>query len=144
MPMYAYKARPERQERHGLRDADSPKTLRQTLRKDGVLSRASRLSKGGKAAKGRRRRKGLNKEVDLGGLFGGVKKSEIASFTRQMPHCSRAHPAAESLGRSSSKWTTSASRRSCPRSAPRSTKAARSATRSRATRGYSTSCSYRW
>ena len=84
----------------GVRDADSPKTLRQILRKDGVLVTSFELSKGGKAAKDASSKKGgLSKDVDLGGLFGGVKKVEIAAFTRQMATLIKSGiPLAESLG----------------------------------------------
>jgi general secretion pathway protein F len=88
MPMYAYKGiGPSGKNVSGTRDADSPKTLRQVLRKDGVLVTSFELSKGGKLAKEAAAKKGgagLGREVDLGGLFGGVKKTEVAAFTRQM------------------------------------------------------------
>jgi general secretion pathway protein F len=86
MPMYAFKGVANSGKTvTGVRDADSPKTLRQILRKDGVLVTSFELSKGGKAAKEANAKKGgLSKEVDLGGIFAGVKKTEIAAFTRQM------------------------------------------------------------
>lgn len=86
MPMYAYKGVANSGKSvNGVRDADSPKTLRTLLRKDGVLVTSFELSKGGKAAKEANSKKaGLNKEVDLGGLLGGVSKIEIATFTRQL------------------------------------------------------------
>ena len=86
MPMYAYKGVANSGKTvNGVRDADSPKTLRQLLRKDGVLVTSFELSKGGKLAKEQNRAKGgLSRDVDLGGLIGGVKKVEIAAFTRQM------------------------------------------------------------
>ena len=47
----------------------------------------------------RRKRGGLSKEVDLGGIFAGVKKVEIAAFTRQMATLIRAGiPLSEALG----------------------------------------------
>lgn len=86
MPMYAFKGVANSGKSvSGVRDADSPKTLRQLLRKDGVLVTSFELSKGGKAAKEANAKKGgLSKDVDLGGIFAGVKKTEIAAFTRQM------------------------------------------------------------
>ena len=86
MPMYAYKGLATNGKSvNGMRDADSPKTLRQMLRKDGVLVTSFELSRGGKAAKEQNAKKGgLSRDVDLGGFFGGVKKVEIAAFTRQM------------------------------------------------------------
>ncbi len=101
MPMYAYKGVANSGKAvSGTRDADSPKTLRHNLRKDGVLVTSFELSKGGKAAKEQNaKRGGLSKEVDLGGLFGGVGKGEIAIFTRQMATLLRAGiPLADSLG----------------------------------------------
>jgi general secretion pathway protein F len=101
MPMYAYKGLATNGKAvNGMRDADSPKTLRQLLRKDGVLVTNFELSKGGKAAKAANaKRGGLSKEVDLGGLFGGVKKVEIATFTRQLATLIKAGiPLSEALG----------------------------------------------
>lgn len=101
MPMYAFKGvATNGKSTSGVRDADSPKTLRQLLRKDGVLVTSFELSKGGKASKEANAKKGgLSKEVDLGGFFGGVKKVEIAAFTRQMSTLLRSGiPLAESLG----------------------------------------------
>ena len=74
MPMYAFKGVANNGKSvTGVRDADSPKTLRQLLRKDGVLVTSFELSKGGKAAKEQNaKRAGLSKEVDLGGIFSGV------------------------------------------------------------------------
>src|SRR5439155_5925038 len=68
--------------------------------KDGVIVTSFDLSKGGKAKKEQNAKKGgLSRDVDLGGLFGGVKKVEIAAFTRQMATLLRAGiPLAESLG----------------------------------------------
>lgn len=101
MPMYAYKGVGNNGKTvTGVRDADSPKTLRQLLRRDGVLVTSFELSRGGKAAKEQNAKKGgLSRDVDLGGLFGGVKKVEIAAFTRQMSTLLRSGiPLAESLG----------------------------------------------
>ena len=100
MPMYAYKGIASSGKTiSGVRDVDSPKTLRQVLRKDGVLVTSFELSKGGKAAKAQNATKGgLSREVDFGGLFGGVKKIEIATFTRQLATLIKAGiPLAESL-----------------------------------------------
>ncbi len=101
MPMYAYKGvSPSGKAVSGTRDAESPKVLRQALRKDGVLVTSFNLSKGGTAAKAANAKKGgLGKEVDLGNLFGGVKKIEIAVFTRQLATLLKAGiPLAEALG----------------------------------------------
>jgi general secretion pathway protein F len=101
MPMYAYKGvAASGKQVSGMRDADSPKTLRQMLRKDGVLVTSFDLSKGGKALKEANAKKGgLSRDVDLGGVLGGVRKVEIAAFTRQMSTLLRSGiPLAESLG----------------------------------------------
>ncbi|HEY1553445.1 MAG TPA: type II secretion system inner membrane protein GspF [Kofleriaceae bacterium] len=101
MPMYAYKGVGANGKGvAGIRDADSPKTLRQVLRKDGVIVTSFDLSKGGKAAKDQSAKKrGLSREVDLGGLFVGVKKVEISAFTRQMATLLKAGiPLSEALG----------------------------------------------
>ncbi|HUJ57978.1 MAG TPA: type II secretion system F family protein, partial [Kofleriaceae bacterium] len=99
--MYAYKGRSSAGKAvAGMRDAESPKVLRQLLRKDGVLVTSFDLSKAGKVAKEQNAKKGgLSREVDLGGLFGGVKKVEIAALTRQMATLLRSGiPLAEALG----------------------------------------------
>jgi len=101
MPMYAFKGvAPSGKAITGLRDAESPKVLRQILRKDGVHVMSYELSRGGKLAKEQNARKGgLSRDVDLGGLIGGVKKLEIAVFTRQMATLIKAGiPLADSLG----------------------------------------------
>jgi general secretion pathway protein F len=101
MPMYAFKGvSPSGKNVSGMRDAESPKVLRQVLRKDGVLVTSFELAKGGKAQKEQAsKKKGLSKEVDLGGLLGGVKKTEIAAFTRQLSTLLKSGiPLAESLG----------------------------------------------
>jgi len=101
MPMYAYKGLATNGKAvNGIRDAESPKLLRQILRKDGVLVTSFELSKGGKLAKEQNAKKGgLSKDVDLGGIFAGVKKIEIATFTRQLATLIRAGiPLAEALG----------------------------------------------
>ncbi|MBL0219000.1 MAG: type II secretion system inner membrane protein GspF [Myxococcales bacterium] len=101
MPMYAFKGiSPSGKSVNGVRDAESPKTLRQLLRKDGVHVTSFELSKGGKKAKEQNAKKGgLSRDVDLGGLLGGVKKTEIAAFTRQMSTLIKSGiPLAEALG----------------------------------------------
>lgn len=101
MPMYAFKGiSPSGKNINGIRDAESPKTLRQVLRKDGVVVTSFELAKGGKAQKEQAaQKKGLSREVDLGGLLSGVKKTEIAAFTRQLSTLLKSGiPLAESLG----------------------------------------------
>lgn len=97
MPLYAYKGigsngKPS----NGVRDAESPKALRQLLRKDGVVVTQVDLSKGGKKVA---RGKGLSKEVDFGDVLGKVKKTDVAAFTRQLATLLKAGiPLAECLG----------------------------------------------
>src|SRR4051812_48907514 len=101
MPMYAYKGvGASGKAVNGVRDAESPKVLSQVLRKDGVLVTGFELSRGGKLAKEANARKGgLSRDVDLGGLIGGVRKVEIAAFTRQMATLIKAGiPLADALG----------------------------------------------
>ncbi len=101
MPMYAYKGvGASGKAVTGVRDAESPKVLRQVLRKDGVLVTSFELSRGGKLAKEVNAKKGgLSRDVDLGGLIGGVRKVEIAAFTRQMATLIKAGiPLADALG----------------------------------------------
>lgn len=101
MPMYAWKGvAPSGKAVSGVRDAESPKLLRQLLRKDGVHVMSFELSRGGKLAKEQNAKKGgLSRDVDLGGLIGGVKKGEIAAFTRQMATLVKAGiPLADALG----------------------------------------------
>ncbi|MBP6627897.1 MAG: type II secretion system inner membrane protein GspF [Kofleriaceae bacterium] len=105
MPMYAFKGVGPGGKTSGLREAESPKVLRQLLRKDGIVVTDCEVStKGGargraQAAAGQKVAKGLGRDVDLGGLFGGVKKTEIAAFTRQMATLLRSGiPLAETLG----------------------------------------------
>jgi general secretion pathway protein F len=101
MPMYAYKGiAASGKNTSGMKDADSPKTLRQILRKEGILVTSFELSRGGKAAKEANAKKGgLSRDVDLGGIIGGVKKTEVANLTRQMATLLKAGiPLAEALG----------------------------------------------
>ncbi|MEZ4368305.1 MAG: type II secretion system inner membrane protein GspF [Kofleriaceae bacterium] len=110
--MYAYKGlSPAGKAVSGLREAESPKLLRQLLRRDGVVVTSCEVSSkggGGKApSKGAGKgaatagaaKGGLSRQVDLGGLFGGVKPVDIAAFTRETATLLRAGiPLAEALG----------------------------------------------
>ncbi len=86
MVMYAYKGLgPTGKNVAGTRDAESPKAVRLLLRKEGVVVTDVEVSKkGGGAAAKAAGGKGLSKDVDLGNIFGGVKKADVANFTRQM------------------------------------------------------------
>ncbi|MBT8494702.1 MAG: type II secretion system inner membrane protein GspF [Deltaproteobacteria bacterium] len=97
MALYAYKGiGPSGKPVSGVKDAESPKAVRQAMRRDGVVVTDVDLSKGKKSAS---RGKGINKDVDFGDFFGGVKKAEIGAFTRQLATLVKAGiPLAESLG----------------------------------------------
>jgi general secretion pathway protein F len=97
MPLYAYKGIGATGKAvNGIRNAESPKVLRQLMRKDGIVVTDSNLSKGGKK---KSEGKGLSREVNLGDFLSGVKKAEIAAFTRQLSTLLGAGiPLAEALG----------------------------------------------
>jgi len=98
MPLYAYKGiGANGKNTSGVKDADSPKILRQLLRKEGAVITQFDLSKGGK--KGKAAGQGLNREVNFGEVFMRISKGEIAAFTRQLATLLRAGiPLAESIG----------------------------------------------
>ncbi|HKA92095.1 MAG TPA: type II secretion system inner membrane protein GspF [Haliangiales bacterium] len=82
----------------GAREADSPKMLRIMLKRDGILVTDVSEARAGKSAAAAHG-KGLRREVDLGSLLGGIKKAEVATFTRQLATLLKAGiPLAESLG----------------------------------------------
>lgn len=97
--MYAYKGLGTNGKAvSGMKEADTPKALRQLLRKDGVVVTEFDVSKGGKKVASAEK-SGINREVNLGELLSRVKKTEIAAFTRQLSTLLRAGiPLAESLG----------------------------------------------
>ena len=97
MPLYAYKGiGPNGKSVSGARDSDSPKGLRQALRKEGVVVTQVDLSKGGKKQTSA---KGLAREVDFGEVIKSVKKTDVAAFTRQLSTLLKAGiPLAEALG----------------------------------------------
>lgn len=101
MPLWAYRGVDSRGKAvNGVRDADTPKILRSILRRDGVIVTdvaEARAGQGRPPSRGKG--KGINAEVDLGALLGGVKRVEIAAFTRQVATLLKAGiPLAESLG----------------------------------------------
>ncbi len=80
MALYAYKGISKAGKNvKGVRDADSPKSVRQLLRTEGVTVTDVSVAKGKSGGGGG---KGLNKEIDLFG--GGIKKVEIQAFARQL------------------------------------------------------------
>jgi len=79
MTLYAYKGIGRNGKNvNGVRDADSPKALRQLLRGDGVTVTSSSIAKGKSGGGGG---KGLSKEVDF---FNKVKRIEVQAFSRQL------------------------------------------------------------
>jgi general secretion pathway protein F len=96
MALYAYKGvGPAGRNVNGVREADSPKALRQLMRKDGVVVTECIISKGGKAtsAKG-----GLSREVRLGEALSRISTTDVTAFTRQMATLLRSGiPLAETL-----------------------------------------------
>jgi general secretion pathway protein F len=100
MPVYAYKGLDGRGKTvSGVRDADSPRTLRAVMRREGVFvtNLAESSAKGGGAAAVAG--KGLSREVNFKGFFDRVKPQDVAIFTRQLATLLKAGiPLAESLG----------------------------------------------
>ena len=101
MPLYAYKGiGPNGKPVSGVKDADTPKGLRQAMRRDGVLVTEVEISRGAKkGAQGAARKSLLKREVSFGDLGGGVKKTDVTAFTRQLATLINAGiPLAEALG----------------------------------------------
>lgn len=61
---------------HGVRDADNPKVLRATLKREGVLLTSAQEDKKAQVAKGGK--------LDLGALFRRVAVADVAMMTRQL------------------------------------------------------------
>lgn len=97
MPVFAYKGlNSAGRQVKGVKEADSGRVLRSSLRGEGIYVTEFHETKSGKDAKPKG--KGLNREVDLGGLLGRIKPQETAVFTRQLATLLRAGiPLAESL-----------------------------------------------
>jgi len=90
MPVYAWKGlNAAGKSATGTRESDGPKSLRQTLRKEGVFISEVREVVGGKQSKlalssGGSAAKGMRREVDIKGIFERVKPRDVSVFTRQM------------------------------------------------------------
>jgi general secretion pathway protein F len=85
MPVFEYTGLTEAGKNvRGLRDAESSKTLRALLRKDGVYLTDSRPAEAG-AVEGQQKT-GMSREVDVAALFGfsGVSSQDLAIATRQL------------------------------------------------------------
>jgi len=86
MPVFEYSGLTEAGKSvKGLKDAESSKTLRAVLRKDGVFLTESRAADSIVLAGGGVKGKGLAREVDVGALFGaGISAQDLAVATRQL------------------------------------------------------------
>ncbi len=96
MPVFAYKGLDTKGKQvKGLKEADSGRVLRALLRKEGIyVTEFKQSGASGSKDKG----KGLNREVDVSGLFTRIKPQEVGVFTRQLGTLLRAGiPLAESL-----------------------------------------------
>jgi general secretion pathway protein F len=89
----------------GTKDADGPKMLRQTLRKDGIfVTEHKEVSGGGARAGAGKVASGekvpfFKREIDLGGLVERVRPQDVAVLTRQLATLLKAGiPLAEALG----------------------------------------------
>jgi general secretion pathway protein F len=85
MPVFEYTGLTEAGKNvRGLRDAESSKTLRQLLRKDGVYLTEARAAEAGAVAG--EQKTGMAREVDIAALFGmsGVSSQDLAIATRQL------------------------------------------------------------
>jgi len=105
MPVYAWKGlNATGKTATGTRDSDGPKSLRQTLRKEGIFISEVREVVSGRQSKlalatGGSGAKGMRREVDLKGIFERVKPRDVAVFTRQMATLLHAGiPLAEAMG----------------------------------------------
>lgn len=98
MPLYAYKGvGTDGKQRSGVKDAESPKALRQLMRKEGVVVTSFDVKKGKTKALGAG--SGMNREVDFKDILTRIKRTEIAAFTRQLATLLRSGiPLTESLG----------------------------------------------
>lgn len=94
MPVYAYRGLDTRGKSvSGIKDAESPRVLRSTLRREGIF--VTEFSEERKGAIGG---KGLSREVDFKSLFDRVRPQDVAVLTRQLATLVRAGiPLSESL-----------------------------------------------
>jgi general secretion pathway protein F len=108
MPVYAWKGLNNAGKAvAGTKDADGPKGLRQTLRKDGIYITEHKEvlgGGGGRPGGGVKLATGekvpfFKREIDLGGLIERVRPQDVAVFTRQLATLLKAGiPLAEALG----------------------------------------------
>ena len=106
MPVYAGRgSTPPASRSTGTRDADGPKALRQTLRKDGIFITEHREVLAAAASRRAVRAAAasnvsvLKREIDFNGMLERVQPQEVAVFTRQLATLLKAGiPLAEALG----------------------------------------------
>ena len=105
MPVYAWKGlNAAGKAASGTRESDGPKSLRGTLRKEGIFISEVREVVGGKQSRralaaGGSGAKGLRREVDFKDMFERVKPADVSVFTRQMATLLHAGiPLAEAMG----------------------------------------------
>jgi general secretion pathway protein F len=106
VPVFAYRGLDARGKSvSGNKDADSAKSLRAALKRDGitvvdVAEARGKAAGGGKPGAAPAKKQGLlSRDINFGGLFTGVKKTEVAAFTRQLATLVKAGiPLAEALG----------------------------------------------
>ncbi|MBS2026118.1 MAG: type II secretion system F family protein, partial [Deltaproteobacteria bacterium] len=86
MPVFEYTGLTEAGKNvRGLKDAESQKTLRSLLRKDGVFLTEARAADAAASASGKAAGAGMSREVDVGAIFGaGVGAQDLAIATRQL------------------------------------------------------------
>ncbi len=83
MPVFSYKGvGPAGKDVSGIQDADTAKSLRTMLRREGIFLTEFKEAKAGKAAEDEEAGKGLSREVELFGT--GISKRQVAMFTRQL------------------------------------------------------------
>lgn len=109
MPAFAYKGLDGRGKAvNGVREAESPRSLRAALRKDGVY-----VTDVHEARKKAEAGKGLSREVDFKAMFDRVRPQDIAVITRQLSTLLRAGiPLAEALAALTEQVTSDKLRRS--------------------------------
>ena len=100
MPIYEYKAlSPKGKPIQGMVDADSPRALKEQLKRKGIyLTRYVETKRGGEKRTVGGVKAG-SREVQLGEMFGRVKPIELAELTRQISTLLKAGiPVVEALG----------------------------------------------
>jgi len=97
VPVFSYKGLgPKGKDISGIKDADTAKSLRTMLRREGIFLTEFKEAKAGMAAEEEEASKGLSRDVQVFGT--GISKRQVAMFTRQLSVLLRSGiPLAESL-----------------------------------------------